>query len=115
MSAPYPQKGPGSYDGRVAGGSADRNLGRTWSALRPAAEWSARQWNRQPAGFAIGGVAPVGQAPTIVLIGSGERLTGVLAAGRKLPRMTRSKYGRGQFANSLVRSRRAWLDASIQH
>jgi hypothetical protein len=47
---------------RVAGGSADRNLGRTWNALRPVAEWSARRWNRQPAGFAIGGVAPVGQA-----------------------------------------------------
>jgi hypothetical protein len=47
-----------------------------------------REANRQPAGFAIGGVAPVGQAPTIVLIGSGERLTGVLAAGHKLPRRT---------------------------
>jgi hypothetical protein len=73
---------------RVAGGSADRSLGRTWNALRPVAEWSARRWNRQPAGFAIGGVAPVSQAPPIVLIGSGERLTGVLAAGHKLPRRT---------------------------
>jgi hypothetical protein len=64
MSAPYPQKGSGSYDGnRVAGGSADRNLARKCIGLTP--ETAAGSPCSSPSHGENRGSSPLGSAKKI--------------------------------------------------